>query len=289
MPGSRPVPTARFQSTLSSRSRSWVSSFPGVRTVKAEVARRAPGELRQPPPHTHTSGLSLRSSHPPRHSAYRGHHPSPGLASWLESSAAPTGARAGPSGDGRTLAGVGAGPYVCPPVLEEADWALETESSPVTLSLWTSGKAFCPRGLSFLTFTESGRLRGPLSDGGALVGQGGKEGGPLRPPPPPRSQASPPVLVPGLDLRVGEVERSGELHAVLHAQVLLPLEAALQLRQLMVSEGRARLAGLLQAHWRAVPGAGDLAVALLLHCGDTAVCQGPASAPACRRPPAPFV
>lgn len=53
MPGSRPVPTARFQSTLSSRSRSWVSSFPGVRTVKAEVARRAPGELRQPP-HTHT-------------------------------------------------------------------------------------------------------------------------------------------------------------------------------------------------------------------------------------------
>ena len=49
---------------------------------------------------------------------------------------------------------------------------------------------------------------------------------------------TPSVLVPGLDLRVREVELGGELHPVLHRQVLLPLEAGLQRLQLRVSEGR---------------------------------------------------
>ena len=48
----------------------------------------------------------------------------------------------------------------------------------------------------------------------------------------------PSVLVPGLDLRVREVELGGELHPVLHRQILLPLEAGLQRLQLRVSEGR---------------------------------------------------
>lgn len=76
----------------------------------------------------------------------------------------------------------------------------------------------------------------------------------------------PPVLVPGLDLRVCEVEGGRKLHAVLDAQVLLPLEAALQLGQLVVREGRASLPGLLQSDLRAVSAAGDLSVPLLLHC-----------------------
>lgn len=88
-------------------------------------------------------------------------------------------------------------------------------------------------------------------------------------PTPPYSETSPAVLVPGLHLCVGEVERGGQLHSVLHAQVFLPLEAAFQLRQLMVGEGGACFAWLFQAHWGTVPRAGDLAVALLLHCGDT--------------------
>ena len=62
----------------------------------------------------------------------------------------------------------------------------------------------------------------------------------------------PPVLVPGLDLRVREVEGGRELHAVLHAQVLLSLEAALELGELVVSERRSRLPGFLQPHLRAV-------------------------------------
>ena len=49
---------------------------------------------------------------------------------------------------------------------------------------------------------------------------------------------TPSVLVPGLDLRVREVELGGELHPVLHREVLLPLEAGLQRLQLRVSEGR---------------------------------------------------
>lgn len=75
----------------------------------------------------------------------------------------------------------------------------------------------------------------------------------------------PPVLVPGLDLRVGEVEGGRQLHAVLDAQVLLPLEAALQLGQLVVREGRPSLPGLLEPDLRAVPTAGDLPVPLFFH------------------------
>ena len=90
----------------------------------------------------------------------------------------------------------------------------------------------------------------------------------LLPPPPPGGPAAgslPPVLVPGLDLCVREVEGGRQLHAVLDAQVLLPLEAALQLRQLVVGEGRAGLPGLLHPHLRAVSAAGDLPVPLLFH------------------------
>lgn len=53
-------------------------------------------------------------------------------------------------------------------------------------------------------------------------------------------RASPSVLVPGLDLGVGQVELGRQFHAVLHAQVLLPLEALLQRLQLMVGERRPR-------------------------------------------------
>lgn len=86
---------------------------------------------------------------------------------------------------------------------------------------------------------------------------------------PPSSLAAavslPPVLVPSLDLCVGEVEGGRQLHAVLDAQVLLPLEAALQLRQLVVRKGRPGLPGLLQPNLRAVSTAGDLPVPLLFH------------------------
>lgn len=75
----------------------------------------------------------------------------------------------------------------------------------------------------------------------------------------------PPVLVPGLDLCVGEVEGGRQLHAVLDAQVLLPLEAALQLGQLVVREGRPGLPWLLEPDLRAVSTAGDLPVPLLFH------------------------
>lgn len=71
----------------------------------------------------------------------------------------------------------------------------------------------------------------------------------------------PPVLVPGLDLGVRQVEGGRQVHAVLHAQVLLPLEAALQLVELMVREGRPRFAGLLRSHRGAIPAAGDFPVA----------------------------
>ena len=56
----------------------------------------------------------------------------------------------------------------------------------------------------------------------------------------------PPVLVPGLDLRVCQRELGGQLHAVLHAEVFLALEGLLQAGQLVVREGRARLARLLR-------------------------------------------
>ena len=52
---------------------------------------------------------------------------------------------------------------------------------------------------------------------------------------------SPSVLVPSLDLSVGQVQLGRQLHAVLHTQVLLPLEALLQRLQLVVGEGRACL------------------------------------------------
>lgn len=75
----------------------------------------------------------------------------------------------------------------------------------------------------------------------------------------------PSVLVPRFHLRVGEVEGSGQLHPVLHAQVFLPLEAALQLGQLMVGEGGAGFTRLFQPYRGAVPGAGDLSVPFFFH------------------------
>ena len=54
------------------------------------------------------------------------------------------------------------------------------------------------------------------------------------------------VLVPGLDLRVGEGERRRQVHPVLDAEVFLPLETPLQLLQLVVGEGGASLARLLR-------------------------------------------
>lgn len=51
-------------------------------------------------------------------------------------------------------------------------------------------------------------------------------------------RALPSVLVPGLDLGVGQVELGRQFHAVLHAQVLLPFEALLKRLQLMVGERR---------------------------------------------------
>jgi len=50
-----------------------------------------------------------------------------------------------------------------------------------------------------------------------------------------------PILVPGLDLRVAQAEARRQLHAVLHTQVLLPLEALLQRVQLPVRERGPRL------------------------------------------------
>lgn len=75
----------------------------------------------------------------------------------------------------------------------------------------------------------------------------------------------PSVLVPGLDLRVGKVEGGGQFHPVLHAQILLALKAALQLRQLVVGEGRAGFSGLLEPDLGAVSAAGDLPVPLFFH------------------------
>lgn len=47
----------------------------------------------------------------------------------------------------------------------------------------------------------------------------------------------PPVLVPGLDLGVAELQGGSQLHPVLDTQVLLLLEAPLQPRQLLLAEG----------------------------------------------------
>lgn len=57
---------------------------------------------------------------------------------------------------------------------------------------------------------------------------------------------SPPVLVPGLDLGVAELQRGRQLHAVLDTQVLLAPEASLQPGQLLVAERRPSFAALLQ-------------------------------------------
>ena len=53
------------------------------------------------------------------------------------------------------------------------------------------------------------------------------------------------ILVPRLDLGVAERETRSELHAVLHAQILLTLEALLEAVELMIGEGGASLAWLL--------------------------------------------
>lgn len=71
---------------------------------------------------------------------------------------------------------------------------------------------------------------------------------------------SPSVLVPGLDLCVGQVESRCQVHAVLHAEVFLPLEAPLQLVELVVREGRPGFARFFRAHRRTVSAAGDLPV-----------------------------
>ena len=61
---------------------------------------------------------------------------------------------------------------------------------------------------------------------------------------PPRARSPPlrpPVLEPGFDLRVGHFERLGQGGALGRGQVLLPVEALLQLADLQAREGRARL------------------------------------------------
>lgn len=73
----------------------------------------------------------------------------------------------------------------------------------------------------------------------------------------------PSVLVPGLDLCVGQVESRGQVHAVLHAEVFLSLEAPLELVELVVGEGCPGFARLFRAHGGAVPAAGDLPITLL--------------------------
>ena len=52
-------------------------------------------------------------------------------------------------------------------------------------------------------------------------------------------------MIPSFHLCVAQIESSGELHAILHAQVLLSLEALLQAVELVVGEGGASLARLL--------------------------------------------
>lgn len=48
----------------------------------------------------------------------------------------------------------------------------------------------------------------------------------------------PSVLVPGLDLGVGQIQLGRQFHAILHAQVFLPLETLLERLQLMIGERR---------------------------------------------------
>ena len=72
--------------------------------------------------------------------------------------------------------------------------------------------------------------------------------------------AVPSVLVPGLDLGVGQTEFGGQFEPVLDAEVLLTLEALLQRLQLVVGEGGARLARLFAQRLVAVALAGRAAV-----------------------------
>lgn len=76
----------------------------------------------------------------------------------------------------------------------------------------------------------------------------------------PYRPALPPVLIPGFDLGVRQIEGGCQIHAILDAQVFLPLEAPLQLVELMVGEGSPRLARLLRPHRGTVPAAGNLAI-----------------------------
>lgn len=78
-----------------------------------------------------------------------------------------------------------------------------------------------------------------------------------------RSALLPSVLVPGLDLRVRQVEGGRQVHAVLNAEVFLSFEAPLQLVELVVREGCAGFAGFFRAHRRTVSAAGDLPIAFL--------------------------
>lgn len=75
----------------------------------------------------------------------------------------------------------------------------------------------------------------------------------------------PSILVPRLDLGVAQSQLVRQLHPVLHAQVLLPLEALLQRLQLVVGEGRARFPLLFTQSGRAAePEAVLYAVAVLV-------------------------
>lgn len=60
----------------------------------------------------------------------------------------------------------------------------------------------------------------------------------------------PAVLVPGFDLSVAELQGCCQLHTVLHAEVLLPLEAPLQSGQLLLAERRPGFAGFLRMERR---------------------------------------
>lgn len=67
-----------------------------------------------------------------------------------------------------------------------------------------------------------------------------------------KNQYLPPVLIPGLDLSVGQSQLVRQLHAVLDAQIFLPLEGLLKCLQLMIREGGACLALLLTQSWRPI-------------------------------------
>lgn len=74
----------------------------------------------------------------------------------------------------------------------------------------------------------------------------------------------PAVLVPRLDLGVCEVERSRQVHAVLHAQVLLPLKATLQLIELVVRESRPGFARLFGSYRGTLSATCNLPISFLL-------------------------